>query len=155
MSRRLQAIFIVAFALSAPILAKKKVYYKLNHDSCRVKVWNTFKSKEDLKYKDLVFELLKDRDYKATILKENKKIIAGDFHLHFSWKRSGEKLFKDCSAEIIMKRSKVDRALDDDDIQFEQNAKRAFPRHTPKGKERCKRAIKDVFNLLPHCIKTN
>jgi hypothetical protein len=155
MSRRLQAILIGLFAFSTPVVAKKKVYYKLNHDSCRIKVWNNFKSKEDLKYKELVFKLLKERDYKATILKENKKIIAGDFHLNFTWNRSGEKLFKNCSAKVIMKRSNVDRALEDDDIQFEQNAKRSFPRHTPKGVERCERAIKDVFNLLPHCIKDN
>jgi hypothetical protein len=120
-----------------------------------MKVWNNFKSEEDLKYKELVFKLLKERNYKATMLKENKKIIAGDFHSEFTWKRTGEKLFKDCSAKLIVKRSKVDRAMSDDDIQFEENAKRSFPRHTPKGNERCRRAIQDVFNLLPHCILKN
>lgn len=155
MSRRLQAILIVLFAFSSPVFAKKKIYYKINHDSCRIKVWNTFKSEEDLKYKDLIFKFLKERDYKATMLKEKKKIIAGDFHLHFTWKRSGEKLFKDCSTKVIVKRSKVDRALDGDNVTFEENAKRSFPRLTPSGGERCRRAIKDVFNLLPHCIKDN
>lgn len=154
MRRRLQAILIVLTALCTPISAKTdRIYYKLNHNSCRVKVWNNFKSKEDLKYKNLVFSLLKERKYEATMLKEDKKIIAGDFHLKFSWQRTGENLFKDCSAELVLKKSKVDRAMNDDDIEFEQTSKRAFPRHTPKGNERCRRAIQDVFNLLPHCIK--
>lgn len=135
--------------------AKKKIYYKLSHDSCRMRVVNNLKSDEDLEYKELIFKLFKERNYKAAMLKENKKLIAGDFHSTFTWQRTGEKLFKNCSAKLVVKRSKVDRALSDDDIQFEENAKRSFPRHTPSGKERCRRAIQDVFNLLPHCILRN
>ncbi|WP_127716096.1 hypothetical protein [Halobacteriovorax sp. HLS] len=154
MRRKLRTILIVAFALCTHVSAKsERIYYKINHGTCRVKVWDTFKSEEDLKYKELVLSLLKERKYQASMLKEDRKIIAGDFHLKFSWQRSGENLFKDCSAELVLKKSKVDRAMNDDDISFEQSSKRAFPRHTPKGNERCRRAIQDVFNLLPHCIK--
>lgn len=152
MPRRLPTILVVlTFLLSTNSFAKK-IYYKINHDSCRMKIVNTFKSKEDLVYKNYVLDLLKERKYKTSFLKPNKKIIAGDFYLKFTWHRSGEKIYKDCDVDVVMKRSRVDRIHSDDKVVFEKTSKRALPRHTFKGKERCRRAITDVFNLLPHCI---
>jgi len=117
-----------------------------------MKIVNNFKSKEDLAYKEYVLDYLKERNYKTSFLKPNKKIIAGDFYLEFTWHRSGKKVYKDCDVDVVMKRSRVDRTHSDDKVVFENTSKRALPRLTFKGKERCKRAIADVFNLLPHCI---
>ena len=102
MSRRLQAIFIISLCISSVAQAKKKIYYKLSHDSCRMRVVNNLKSDEDLEYKELIFKLFKERNYKAAMLKENKKLIAGDFHSTFTWQRTGEKLFKNCDFNLLI-----------------------------------------------------
>ncbi|PIK15658.1 hypothetical protein [Halobacteriovorax sp. JY17] len=154
MSRRLQAISLVLILMLAQSVsaATDHIFYKREHDTCRLKLWDTFDSKEDLKYKDVLIEYLKEKNYSVSILEENRKIIAGDYHLNFSWLRSGSKVFKDCSAEIRMYQSKVDRARKSDPLIFEDAKQRSFPRHTPSGVERCKRAIKDATRALPHCI---
>lgn len=154
MPGRLQTISLVLIlALSFMGSANAEtIYYKRNHDTCRLKLWNNFKSDEDKKYKKELIKFLKEKNYSVSTLEENRKIIAGDYHLEFSWLRSGSKLFKDCSASIKMYQSKVDRARKSDDIIYDSTKERSFPRHTPSGSERCERAIKDVTRALPHCI---
>ncbi|WP_372652993.1 hypothetical protein [Halobacteriovorax sp.] len=156
MPRRLQAISLITLLLLAQNIAAKSdhIYYKREHDTCRLKLWDTFSSSEDLKYKDVLIEYLQEKNYSVTMLEENKRIITGDYHLNFSWLRSGTKMFKDCSVEVKMYQSKVNLARKSDDLIFENSKKRSFPRHTPSGVERCKRAIKDVTRALPHCILT-
>ena len=154
MPRRLQAISLVTILMLIQNVSATSghIFYKKEHDTCRMKVWNNFDSKEDLEYRDVLFEYLKEKNYQVSMLKEDRKIIAGDYHLNFSWLRSGSKIFKDCSAEIKMYQSKLDRARKSDTLVFEDAKQRSFPRHTPSGVERCKRAIKDATRALPHCI---
>ncbi|OUR94196.1 hypothetical protein A9Q84_18000 [Halobacteriovorax marinus] len=153
MPRRLQTVLIILISLlSVSLNAKERIYYKINHDTCRVKIVDNFKSSEDMNYKDLVVDLLKERNYQTSFLGPRRKIITGDFHLNFSWNRTGENVYKACDVEVTLKRSRINRTQSDDKVIFENSSKRALPRVTFKGKERCRRAINDVFNLLPHCI---
>ncbi|ATH07866.1 hypothetical protein BIY24_07850 [Halobacteriovorax marinus] len=156
MPRRLQTIsLILTLALILPIKVSAKskhIFYKREHETCRLKLWDNFEGDEDLDYKELLLEYLKEKNYQVSTLGESRKIINGDYHLEFTWLRSGSKLFKDCSAEIKMYQSELDRARKSDPIIFEDSKQRSFPRHTPSGKERCKRAIRDATRALPHCI---
>lgn len=154
MFRRLQAISLIFLStISLSTIAKTDhIFYKKEHDTCRLKLWDTFDSKEDATYKETLIKYLEEKNYTVKTLGSDKKIIAGDYHLVFTWLRSGSKLYKDCSAEIKMYQSKVDRARKSDDLIFEDAKQRSFPRHTLDGKERCNRAIKDATRALPHCI---
>jgi len=127
-------------------------FYTFSHPSCKVSVHPSFgKDKDVSTFKDTLFSKLKEKGYHPKVLGSEKIIIPGDLHLKATRKHMKGKLWKDCLVSIEIKMAKTNRALSSDKTLFNKETKRALPRHTFKGKERCVRAIKDAFVHIPYC----
>ena len=66
--------------------------------------------------------------------------------------KKGEKIYKDCHYDFSLYLLKNDRSIRKKDLLYTKEVKRSLPRHTFKGKERCRFAINDVFVHLPTCV---
>ncbi len=148
---KLLSVLFLLFCSNSFALQDVK-FYTFSHPSCKVSIHPGFgKDKDDENFKEALVSKLKEKGYKAFSLGNEKIIIPGDLHLKAKRTHMSGKLWKDCLVEVNIKMAKTNRALSSDKTLFEKQTKRALPRHTFKGKERCVRALADAFVHIPHC----
>ena len=156
MFKRLSILFII---LISPILfakeSKKEImerFYSYDHPTCKIKIVPLVK--EDQYLKDVLNELLKERNFIYTYIESNKELDKRDLYLSVKRESFAHKAYKDCEVSTVVNEAKFDRRTSKEDKKlFSKKAKRSYPRITFEGKERCRRALRDTFLEIPFCKK--
>lgn len=148
----LQRIFTLLgslFFLSHSSVAQQAFVFE--HPDCQVRIKKRLQDESYLEKR--LQELLISRQFDVKYLIENKKLPAGDMYATLKVETPSGKLWKDCVVTVSLKRAKGQVASKSDPVLYTKEIKRALPRITFSGKERCKRALQDAFIHIPYCKK--
>tara|TARA_Y100000590_G_scaffold263893_1_gene296386 strand:- start:243854 stop:244309 length:456 start_codon:yes stop_codon:yes gene_type:complete len=120
--------------------------FSFKHLDCKIRLNKTkeFLNKE-------AHKKLKDKGFRPMPFVESNKMNVGDLYFELEVFKDPKKLWKDCIVTAAVKKAKNQRASSNDKELYKKAVKRALPRHTFDGNERCKRALKDVFIHIPYC----
>lgn len=122
--------------------------FSFKHPDCqtRVPVKKHFLQK-------LFLEILKKRGYAPRPITPTDPLRKGEIYMSYQQTHPEGIIFKSCLVELSLKRAKIKDGSKEDETLYEHQVLRELPRVTFKGKERCRRALKDSFVHIPYCLK--
>jgi hypothetical protein len=95
--------------------------------------------------------VIKDRKFKLKSYKKRAQINEGELYFMVKLTKSKSAFYKDCNAEVSLKRAKSGNMSSRDKVLVTKIVTRKFPRLTMSGDERCLLALKDAFVHIPTC----
>ncbi len=96
--------------------------------------------------------ILEDKGYTLKLYKKGQRVIPGEFKVTVKKKLMG-RLYKSCFVEVEIFKINSDYPSLTDTSIMRKSSTRKFPRHTLKGDERCKLAVKDMSYDINPCKK--
>jgi hypothetical protein len=125
--------------------------YVFDHANCQVRFPNQSGPLKQAVLPELE-KLLKVKNFKTKPLLDGKYVIPGELYVDFDVTSQEQALYNPCVVKVRINQAKGNKInLSADKSLFVKEIKRQFPRITPKGKERCIRALRDVFTHIPYC----
>ncbi|MFT6069080.1 MAG: hypothetical protein ACJAT2_003803 [Bacteriovoracaceae bacterium] len=121
--------------------------YEMKHIDCRVR----FNKSDDFLNRQ-AHEILADKGYKVQSFVNGNKMNVGDLYFKLDYKRDPSKMWKDCVVKVALKKAINQKEYSKDKTLYQKSVRRALPRHTFGGNERCKRGLKDAFVHIPKCV---
>lgn len=122
--------------------------FSFKHPNCETRV-----PKKEHFLQELFLETLKERGYKPKLITPNEPLRPGDIYMSYRQTHPDGLIFKSCLVQLSLKRAKVKDGSKNDEVLYEHQVLRELPRVTFKGKERCRRALKDSFVHIPYCLR--
>lgn len=156
MSKRLASFLSLVILWSSQVVAfdKKqllKIYDSFEHKNCQLKVFKL--DKENSYLKKTLTEKILERDFKHQFISSGSELRKDDLYLVVKVLYGKEKAYRDCTIETkLYKADNNYRTSSSDKAMFSRKVTRSFPRVTFKGKERCKKSLKDTFLNIKFCI---
>lgn len=138
-------IFLCFFMILST--ARAADYYTMKHLDCNIRY-----KKTDSFLSRLAMDELADKNFNVQDFVNGDKMNVGDLYFKLDFRRDPEKMWKDCIVKVAVKKASAQKAFPKDKTLYERSVRRALPRHTFSGNERCKRALKDTFVHIPKCI---
>ncbi len=120
--------------------------FSFKHIDCKIRF-----NKTDKLLNEQAHQRLKDKGFKTMPFVDQNKMNVGDLYFELEVFKDPKKLWKDCIVTAAVKKAKSQRPNSKDKNLYKKSVKRALPRHTFDGNERCKRALKDTFIHIPYC----
>ena len=120
--------------------------YDFEHPDCKIRF---IKGKNEILNK-VANEVLKKHSFVPQDLVDNRIMIPGDLYFLYTVDY-GDKMYKSCTINSLIKVAKARTAQADDRILYKKEIKRTLPRITFKGIERCKKALRETFIHIPSC----
>jgi hypothetical protein len=120
--------------------------YTFKHIDCNIR----FTSTGDF-LNTMARQKLADKSFIVKDFVDGDRMNVGDLYFTLEYVRDPKKLWKDCIVNVAIKKAKGQKALPKDKVLYSRSIKRALPRHTFNGNERCTRALKDAFIHIPYC----
>ncbi len=121
--------------------------FELKHIDCKVRY-----NKTDDFLNRQAHDILKDKGYKVQSFVNGNKMNVGDLYFKLDYQRDPAKMWKDCVVKVALKKAINQKEYSKDKTLYQRSVRRALPRHTFGGNERCKRGLKDAFVHIPKCI---
>jgi hypothetical protein len=97
--------------------------------------------------------LLAGKGFRAVEFVNGNKMNVGDLYFKLDYQRDPAKMWKDCVVKVSIRKASKQIELSKDRTLYEKSIRRALPRHTFAGNERCKRGLKDAFVHIPQCLR--
>lgn len=141
MKKLLTILFLLSISLNLSA-------FEMKHLDCRIR----FNKGNDFLIRQ-AHELLSDKGYQVHPFVNENKMNVGDLYFSLTYKRDPSKMWKDCVVKVSVKKAINQRAYSKDKTLYEKSVRRALPRHTFSGNERCTRGLKDAFVHIPKCIR--
>lgn len=127
-----------------------EIYFSFEHPTCKLRVIPLVK--EDQYLKKALEEKLSERSFNYDYLENSRELKKGELYLTIEKTVPKEKAYRDCIIFTKLKQAEYDhRTSREDRTLYKKEVRRAFPRITFEGKERCTRALKDTFVNIPFC----
>lgn len=121
--------------------------FEMKHLDCKIRY-----NKADDFLNRQAHGLLSDKGYRVHSFVNGNKMNVGDLYFKLDYLRDPEKMWKDCVVKVSVKKATNQKAYSKDKTLYEKSIRRALPRHTFSGNERCKRGLKDAFVHIPRCV---
>jgi hypothetical protein len=145
-------IFLFALILTsiAPLAKAEDPYraFSFKHPDCQTRV-----PKKDHFLQELFLETLEGRGYSPQEITKSDPLRKGEIYMSYQQTHPAGIIFKSCLVQLSLKVAKINGGSENDDVLYEHQVLRELPRVTFKGKERCRRALKDSFVHIPYCLK--
>lgn len=122
--------------------------FSFRHPDCQTRV-----PVKDHFLQELFLETLKERGYAPRPITPSDPLRPGEIYMSYQQTHPEGIIFKSCLVQLSLKRAKVKDGSKEDEVLYEHQVLRELPRVTFKGKERCRRALKDSFVHIPYCLK--
>lgn len=143
--RMLLVTLLLLFFVSS-IKAQEAFVFK--HGDCETRV----RPKEHFLFADFI-SAMKARGYEPKEITKAAPLFEGEIYFEYEENRPKDKIFRDCVIKLSLKKAMRTGGGAQDETLYEHQIRRALPRFSFSGKERCRRAIKDVFVHIPFCQK--
>lgn len=143
---------VIIFFLMIFMPIQAQVFY---HPTCQVKIYPEKQQSEWERgfYDEFKSQIKKRKYYPQKMV--NSRTYPGELLISYqiinSKEKSKTKLYRDCTVKVQFKKVKGVKPSREDELLIEKSITRRVPRITLGGKERCSKALKEVFIHIPFC----